>query len=56
MHRVGYLYEDYHDAWSLEHKVNQYYVQSQDTKSSDIPERYETSSRSFKEVTSVPVV
>jgi hypothetical protein len=21
MHLVGYLYEDYHDAWSLEHKV-----------------------------------
>jgi hypothetical protein len=20
MHLVGYLYEDYHDAWSLEHK------------------------------------
>jgi hypothetical protein len=22
MHLVGYLYEDYHDARSLEHKVN----------------------------------
>jgi hypothetical protein len=21
MHLVGYLYEDYHDAWSLEHKA-----------------------------------
>ena len=21
MHLVGYLYEDYHDAWPLEHKV-----------------------------------
>jgi hypothetical protein len=21
MHLVGYLYEDYHNAWSLEHEV-----------------------------------
>jgi hypothetical protein len=24
MHLVGYLYEDYHDARSLEHKVKSY--------------------------------
>jgi hypothetical protein len=24
MHLVGYLYEDYHDARSLEHKVGKY--------------------------------
>jgi hypothetical protein len=26
MHLVGYLYEDYHDARSLEHKIGQNYV------------------------------
>jgi hypothetical protein len=26
MHIVGYLYEDYHDARTLEHKVSSYYV------------------------------
>jgi hypothetical protein len=24
MHLVGYLYEDYHDAWSLEQKLGTY--------------------------------
>jgi hypothetical protein len=26
MHLVGYLYEDYHDARSLEHKIHRNFV------------------------------
>jgi hypothetical protein len=32
MHLVGYLYEDYHDARSLEHKVVLFYFETETAK------------------------